>query len=68
MGHFLSKLFSFFLVFERFSVEQDGFLLFPVGEKWFSSLMRIPLVILRHCKVDEILPICPFASLKTLLF
>ena len=25
-----------------FPVERDGFLLFPVGEEWFSRFLRIP--------------------------
>ena len=36
------------------------FLLFPVGEKWFSSFERIPLGIFRRCEIDEILTIVSF--------
>ena len=39
---YFEKSFLYFLFFERFSVENDGFLLFPVGEEWFSRYMRIP--------------------------
>ena len=31
------------------------FLLFPVGEEWFSRFMRIPSSIFWCCKIDEIL-------------
>ena len=31
-----------------------GFLLFPVGEQWFSRFMRISLGIFWRCKIDEI--------------
>ena len=34
-----SKMFFNFSFFERFSVEQDMFLLLPVGGTWFSSLL-----------------------------
>ena len=37
-----------------------GFLLFPVGEEWFSRLMRIPSGIFWGCKIDEILTILSF--------
>ena len=40
---FLKKFFLIFcFFFKRFFVEKDGFLLFSVGEEWFSRLMRIP--------------------------
>ena len=32
-----------------------GFLLFSVGEEWFSRLTRIPSGIFWRCKIDEIL-------------
>ena len=38
-----------------FPVEKDVFLLFPVGEEWFSRFMRIPSGIFSRCKIDEIL-------------
>ena len=54
-------IFCFF--FEKmFSVEKDGFLLFPVGEEWFSRFMRIPWVFWR-CKIDKILTIIFFLPL-----
>ena len=31
-----------------------GFLLFSVGEEWFSRLTRIPSGIFWRCKIDEI--------------
>ena len=57
---FRKNFFLNFLFFERFSVENMGFLLFPVREKWFSSLMRIPRGIFWRCKIDEILTILSF--------
>ena len=32
-----------------------GFLLFSVGEEWFSRLTRIPSGIFWRCKIDELL-------------
>ena len=55
-GKFLKKkILLQFSVFLRFSVEEDGFLLFSVGEEWFSRLMPIPSGIFWRCKIDEIL-------------
>ena len=50
--------------FERFSVQKDVFLLFPVGE----SLMCIPLGIFLRCKIDERLTIVSFCIFKNLYF
>ena len=58
-----SKKFFNYLFFERFSVEKDGFLLFPVGEEWFSRLV-CPFGYFWRCKIDEILtmPFYPWFS------
>ena len=40
-----------------------GFLMFPVGEEWFSRSMRIPSGIFWRCKFDEILTINFFLRL-----
>ena len=48
---------------------QMGFLLFPVGEKWSSSLMRIPSGIFGLVKVTKFQQyLCPFAYFKTFTF
>ena len=40
---FIKKFFpSFFCFLKEFPLRNMGFLLFPVGEEWFSRLMRIP--------------------------
>ena len=50
------KKFSFnFLFFKGFPLRKMGFLLFSVGEEWFSRLMPIPSGIFWRCKIDEIL-------------
>ena len=43
--------FLIFLFFKTFPVEKDGFLLFPVGEEWFSRFMRIPSCIFGAVKL-----------------
>ena len=43
-----------FLFFKGFSLRKMGFLLFSVGEEWFSRYMRIPSGNFRRCKIDEI--------------
>ena len=56
-----SKMFSknfeffFYFLFKVFRWERMGFLLFSVGEEWFSRLTRIPSGIFWRCKIDEIL-------------
>ena len=44
-----------------------GFLLFPVGEEWFSRFMRIPLGIFWRCKIDEILTVILHLVLRMIL-
>ena len=74
-----SKIFSknfeiFFLNFlpvflKGFSLSKMGFLLFSVGEEWFSRFMRIPLGIFRRCKIDAISMSCyPWFSVWYCLF
>ena len=46
--------FCFFLK-KCFRLRKMGFLLFPVGEEWFSRFLRIPSGIFWRCKIDEIL-------------
>ena len=50
---FRTKIFLKF--FKGFSLRKMAFLLFSVGEEWFSRLMRIPSGIFLRCKIDEIL-------------
>ena len=45
------KILKFFSIF---CWERMGFLLFSVGEEWFSRLTRIPSGIFWRCKIDEI--------------
>ena len=56
---FFEKFRIFFLIFlfffKCFRLREMGFLLFPVGEQWFSRFMRIPSGIFWRCKIDEIL-------------
>ena len=54
----------------RFSVEKEWcFLLFSVGEEWFSRLTRIPSGIFWRCKIDEILiSFYPWFSVWNCLF
>ena len=49
---FFSSILCFF---KGFPLRTVVFLLFPVGEEWFSRLMRIPSGIFWGCKIDEIL-------------
>ena len=49
------KFFFFYFLFKVFRWERMGFLLFSVGEEWFSRLTRIPSGIFWRCKIDEIL-------------
>ena len=53
---FSSTLFHFWKVVGW----EYGFLLFSVGEEWFSRLMRIPSGIFWGCKIDEILTLLSF--------
>ena len=62
-------LFLALLVFLRKKSDffsKKPFLMFPVVEKWFSSLMSIPSGILRYCKFDEISSIVTFCIFKRL--
>ena len=45
----------FYFLFKVFGWERMSFLLFLVGEEWFSRLTRIPSGIFWRCKIDEIL-------------
>ena len=47
--------FNFLFFFKGFPLRKMVFLLFSVGEEWFSRLMPIPLGIFWRCKIDEIL-------------
>ena len=47
--------FNFLFFFKGFPLRKMGFLLFSVGEEWFSRLMPIPSGIFWRCKIDEIL-------------
>ena len=72
-GDLLPKISENFLPFLFWQVfgREYGFLLFPVEEKLFSSLMRIPSGIFWRCKIDEILTIlsfCPWFSVWYCLF
>ena len=49
------EIFFFYFLFKVFRWERMGFLLFSVGEEWFSRLTRIPSGIFWRCKIDEIL-------------
>ena len=49
---FFSSIFCFF---KGLRLRKMGFLLFSVGEEWFSRLTRIPSGIFWRCKIDEIL-------------
>ena len=51
----LFEIFFFYFLFKVFRWERMGFLLFSVGEEWFSRLTRIPSGIFWRCKIDEIL-------------
>ena len=54
----ISSFFPYFFVFfkkKRFRLKKIGFLLFPVGEEWFSRFMRNPSGTFWRCKIDEIL-------------
>ena len=56
--NFFSKFWKFFNVkffFDGFPLTRMGFLLCPVGEEWFSRLMRIHSGIFWGSKIDEIL-------------
>ena len=44
-----------------------NFLLFPVGEEWFSRFMRIPSGIFWRCKIDEILTVILHLVLRMIL-
>ena len=46
---------SIFWFFKGFPLRKMGFLLFSIGEEWFSRLMTIPSGIFWRCKIDEIL-------------
>ena len=46
---------NFLFFFQGFPLRKMGFLLFSVGEEWFSRLMLIPSGIFWRCKIDEIL-------------
>ena len=59
-GNFLKKIqknfsFNFLFVFKVFRWGRWVFLLFSVGEEWFSRLMPIPSGIFWRCKIDEML-------------
>ena len=69
-GDLPQKFFSLFVCFffKLFPVEKDGFfLLFPVGEEWFSRFMRIPSGIFWRCKIDEILTVILHLVLRMIL-
>ena len=52
----ISNFFPQFSVFlKSFPSRKMEFLLFPVGEEWFSRPMSIPSGIFWRCKIDEIL-------------
>ena len=51
---------NLFSVFMKCFRLRKIFLLFPVGEEWFSRFMRIPSGIFWRCKIDEILTIMSF--------
>ena len=58
---FRRKISSIFCFLKRFRLRKMGFLLFPVEENWFWSLMRIPSGIFWRCKIDEVLTIMSFS-------
>ena len=56
------------VTFPEFFFKLSVVLVFPVGEKRFSSFMGIPSAIIRHCKFVEIFTIVPFCIFKKLDF
>ena len=49
----ISKFFPSFLFFFMFPVEKDVFLLFLVGEEWFSRFTHIPSAIFGAVKLTK---------------
>ena len=63
------ELFSVFfsVFFKCFRLREMFFLLFPLGEQWFSRFMRIPSGIFWRCKIDEILTVILHLVLRMIL-
>ena len=52
------------MLYSQTRIKEIHWVFFPVGENWFSSLMRIPFVIFWHCKNDETSTIVSFCMFK----